>query len=469
MQAFLKNIAKLLYTFASAVVKPLLLLPLIAAMVWFNYTVDRSGLFNGDRYEREVALSLLAGNNLTGYEQMDERQINALYVQNMEQAPDTAAIGSSRILQLSAEIAGTEDFYNFGMIGAGFKDLLATFYLFDRADKLPNNLIIGLDPWILSASPNATDYRTDIELYNEFLTTRFGIQTDYEAPDEGALLQALISPSYLQGNVEYYFRDQSFEKKPSVLTGDLYSQVTEVKMSDGAVLYSEEFRDADLGAVESRALESCSSYAHVHDFEELDPTLCSLFDRFIQYVQGKGVNVIFVLTPHHPTLYTYLRENAASYQGFFLAEPWFAEYAQEHNIPLYGSYNPYVAGISESGFYDGLHIKGEALADILPTISTVLAQQKNGQAGSGWLFGGTRVSEETALAIATQLSGISAPHVLRASEPITINGISCYTFNRYTSSSAGAAKAAAYAVSQDEGVFYRYDTRLGQWVNDRRF
>ena len=61
----------------------LLLLPIPVFMVWFSYTVDRSGLFQGDLAPREAANLLLQNKNVTNFEQMDERQIVRLYVQNL--------------------------------------------------------------------------------------------------------------------------------------------------------------------------------------------------------------------------------------------------------------------------------------------------------------------------------------------------------------------------------------------------
>ena len=55
-------------------------------MVWFSYTVDRSGLFQGALAPRRIVDLMLQGYDVTNFEQMDERQVVQLFAQDVEQA-----------------------------------------------------------------------------------------------------------------------------------------------------------------------------------------------------------------------------------------------------------------------------------------------------------------------------------------------------------------------------------------------
>ena len=99
--SYLRFLLVRLLTFAEIGLKFCLFLPILLFMVWFSYKVDVSGLFQGELAPRQVASLLLEGDVVSGYDQMDERQVLALYAQNLEKAPDTLALGSSRVLQLS--------------------------------------------------------------------------------------------------------------------------------------------------------------------------------------------------------------------------------------------------------------------------------------------------------------------------------------------------------------------------------
>lgn len=364
--------------------KFLLLVPIPLFMIWFNFTVDRSGYFQGDQFERETAQALLEGHDLSHYEKMDERQILRLYVQNLpaDQCPSTIALGSSRILQVDTRIAGDENFFNAGMIGADVRDVMSTFYLFAREGKFPKNVIIGVDPWLFSGKQEALDSRADNALFQEFLSEGLGRSSDYEAPDQVALWKVLTDPAYFQGNLAYYFRDKSNVAHPVIVTGEnILHQDTEVKRSDGSVVYTEEFRTLSHEQIDALAVEQGGTALRL-DFDQMDPGQMELFDAFIQYGRQHGVNFVFVLIPYHPLTYYVIQQNHSInpiYNGFFQVEDWLRQYAKQQNIPLYGSYNAESLGLIGDDFYDGLHCRGTAIASFFPGMQAVLAQQGGAQ------------------------------------------------------------------------------------------
>ena len=57
--------------------------------------------------------------------------------------------------------------------------MLSVFSLYDKAGKLPKNVIIGLDPWLFNTDVDANG-SNDPSLYAEFLTEKLGVSTEYE-------------------------------------------------------------------------------------------------------------------------------------------------------------------------------------------------------------------------------------------------------------------------------------------------
>lgn len=456
---------------ALAAAKTCLILLVAALMLWVNFTIDRSGYYHNTEYEYYAALELLAGKDLADYDKLNDRLLNEMYAKNLDTELDVLAVGSSRVKQLTAAIAGTAAIYNAGLSGAEFMDIAGTFYLFDRAGKLPKNLIIGLDPWVLNSNPDGASPRSDLALYEEFLTVCLGIETDYEAPAEtGGKWGPLLDPAYFQGNVQYFFEGnhQPLElEKPETVQSDVFNQETNVLRSDGSILYAADFRSLSADEVEARARVEAGTFWRMDNFHSLDPTRLDLFDRFIQYVQSKDVNVIFLLAPYHPTVYAYAMENREKYPGFFLTEPWFASYALLNDIPLYGSYNPFVMETYEDAFYDGLHMRQETLAGILPTLEEITANTAAGVLGSPWLYRYERVPYAAAEHMTYYYNRMQGSETLVRAEDTMIDGNSAYVLQRY--SSPGGAMLAQYAVTKDEGFFYRLDTALGQWVHDPQF
>lgn len=384
-----KHILRFLYTGAKILCKVALLSPILVFMIAFSYKVDRSGLFQGALGPRTVVELLLDGHDVTNFEQMDERSIVSLYAQNVstEQAPSVIGIGSSRILQFSRDVIGTDSYFCMGVTGADVRDNMTSYYVMVREGKIPDVLVWSVDPWILYGSENALDSRADSELYNEFLTRILGVETDYEEPDTIELWKALLDPAYFQGNVDYYFSARSgnvTDDEGNVIpfkavSGNVFENETSIKRSDGSVLYGKAFREQNQDEILYNAMTACDTFNSVHmeGFDELSQKQEEAFDAFIHYAQSNGTTVILVLCPWHPYLYDYLLATENEHKGFFQVENWIRQYAYDNHIALYGSYDPLQLGMEEMDFFDGLHCKDTGLKKFFPSVPAILQQIEN--------------------------------------------------------------------------------------------
>lgn len=387
---FLQGLLRRLYFGLKTGVKFLLLAPILVFMVAFSYNVDCSGLFQGALAPRRIVDLMLDGYDVTNFEQMDERQVVQLYAQDVSEAPEAIGIGSSRVLQFNRENTGVDSFFNMGVTGADVRDNMTSYYKMVSYGKTPKVLLWSLDPWVFYGSEAAFDERADAELYNEFLTKVLNVPTDYEEPDPVELWRALADPAYFQGNVHYYFKNRgqavitdedgnSIEFNP--VEGDPYDQTSTIKRSDGSVLYDVAFRNQTVDQIRAQAATACTTFNSVHmeGFDAMSETQMQAFDSFIQYAQSQDTTVILVLSPWHPYLYGYLLTEPDNHKGFFQVENWVRQYAAEHNIPLYGSYDPEcIEGLQETDFFDGLHCAGTGIEKFFPGVPQVLSDLQNG-------------------------------------------------------------------------------------------
>ena len=302
----------------------LLFTPVFALLVAVNYGVDCQGYFLGDTYLREIATMLFEGKNVVGFNQLNGRELEVLEVivanMNEETTPETIALGSSRILQLTREMVGTS-FYNSGTSGGDFNDVLSVFSLYDKAGKLPKNVIIGLDPWLFNTDVDANG-SNDPSLYAEFLTEKLGVPTEYEKKDLSKTWKNLFDLTYFQGNIEYMLKGSN--KSGAAQTVDdsaLYQQDTEVKCSDGSLVYDREFRGWKQDAVDHAALEVANNGMFRLDYyTEPDAQRLAIFEKWLQYMQEKGINVIILLSPYHPIIYDRALSDTERYGGLFGTE-----------------------------------------------------------------------------------------------------------------------------------------------------
>lgn len=353
--------------------------PIFLFMVLFNFKVDCQGYFQGDQELRDVVELMLSGHDVVGAERLNnsQRKIIKTFVHNMEDVPATIALGSSRVMMISSEMLKTDSFYNCAITGADMYDLMGTYYLFEQRGAVPQNIIIGVDPWVFGGE-DAVDPRSDKALYAEFLLRDLGIETDFETEDPTMKWEALYSPSYFQGNLTYFLSARGEVVQPQAVEGDVMNQDTEVMRSDGSIVYSRSFRTQPQEAVDAAALGQTSNFFRVEYYEEPEEERIELFTKFVQYLQGKGIRVVFLLSPYHPIAYDNAMENAEHYSGFVATEPLIRRIAKQLDVPVYGSYNPYAMGLTNADFYDGIHVRSEALSTFLPPLEDILYNLENG-------------------------------------------------------------------------------------------
>ena len=361
----------------------LLFTPLLALIVYVNYSVDCQGYFLGELDARGIAEMILDGKDLIGFDQILDRQREVLdtLVANMndDTVPETIALGSSRAMQFSQEIVGTS-FYNSSMSGADFYELLCEFYIYDRRDRLPQNVIIGIDPWIFNVDIDAQSQRSDPMLYAEFVSERLGISIPYETEDTSSNWQYLYDLSYFQGNLESLqnrvVTDGEVQPVPDGV--DLYTLEAEVRRWDGSVIYGLSYRNRPQEKIDADILYQANGMAFLWNYPEPDAERLAIFEAWIRYMQEKGINVFFFLGPYPPAEYDAALENPEMYGGLLGTEEAVRALGRKYNIPVYGSYDPYAIPVDNSDFYDGLHPRYECVAQIFPGIPKALADRDAG-------------------------------------------------------------------------------------------
>lgn len=375
----------------------------LVGMVYINYTVDCSGLYQGDLVYRNIAELLLQQENVSGFSQMDHRAVAERYIQLLPEAQvhETVTIGSSRVMQFTEELVGTS-FFNYGVTGGDYRDVMNHFYMLDKYGKLPKRVIFGVDPWLFRA--DALDKRSNEELFEEMRAEALGHQTNYVKPEPSEAylaadrlvqtvtdgvysmtnlsittetLPALFDVAYLQGNVAHWWQNRDAEAVTSEITEDgelaVYQAVPddqladnegEIKLADGSVWYAADFRNASLDVVLGAAHAQAATFLYMEDYTAMEQDQKVLFESFVAYMQSRGVEVVFYLSPYHPFTYEYQTiYNVENHAGFFEVEPYLRDYAAQQGITVVGSYDPRVLGLTEEDFFDGLHVRTSGIAE----------------------------------------------------------------------------------------------------------
>src|SRR5437762_2695186 len=121
--------------------------PLGLAVMAVNYAVDPAHVFGTGAYEHRVAGLLLDGRDVGGLSNFDDRRLQQLMAAGLSGRREVVALGSSRVMQIRAELFPGARFYNAAVSGATLEDDVALYGLMTASGRAPARIVLGLDPW----------------------------------------------------------------------------------------------------------------------------------------------------------------------------------------------------------------------------------------------------------------------------------------------------------------------------------
>ena len=338
------------------------MLTLVAAL---NYRVDPLGLFDDGRLAEKAARHLMAGRAIAG-NNLDDRPMHAAYARLAQQPPETLVLGSSRMMSVTADMVGGH-VYNAAVSSATLPDLLALTQVFLAAGKRPRRMIIGLDTWLLDARPRNERWRALADAYAAMLA-RLGLPNDDTASaNPWQRRKMLVSLSYLRETTAVLWADwrQSLlERTGSVRVIPAGKTDLAARRPDGSLRYAAHFGNRAPARVRADAVrDGRNLIAEALRGTQFDSATAERFQRFVSYLRGQGVSVVFLLTPYHPAAVATVM---ARDDGFLqMQEARYRVMAEWLEIPVIGSYLPDRAGCPAAEFFDGNHAKPGCLTRLL--------------------------------------------------------------------------------------------------------
>jgi hypothetical protein len=346
-------------------IRLLFFIPIPLLIIAANYWIDPANVFHKD-YEAGIVDYLLQGYNVTNIVNYDERSLQKLYIEKMPECPEEIILGSSRVMFISRELMGKDHLINNGVNGAFLEDLLAIYSLYEeKGCNTIRKVYISLDPWLLNDNHKDSRWRTLENEFNSFSsvllekeqtknTDSFGMATTLYKYKE------LFSLSYFNSSLDYFVNNKS-----KTLYEPTLKEVNEgmTKRIDGSIYYDAEYRNASPEEVIRRATYS-KNYEdlYFYRFPVLKEEYCSLFAKFIEHLQQQHIEVEFLLLPLHPIAYNYYTHQ---YPIMVEAENYYLNFAQTHHIKTTGAFNPEKYSLDNSDFFDGFHLKEEAIRKVI--------------------------------------------------------------------------------------------------------
>ncbi len=332
-----------------------LLLAFLLVVFSINFIADPANIMN-QTYEQKLVDILVSGKNAANVENMEDRRFLQLYSEARTQPIDTLVLGSSRTMQISPAVTGDENTLAASVTGSDLRDVINSYFLFEKQGFTPDTVVLSLEMWYLSEGN--LDNRAHTEQYNQFCE-QVGLQPVRTGSARLSQIKNFFSFSYFQSSVQYLVKNKL--KKPlPVAIEDRWAD-TPVKRADGTYGYERKFRDQSQEVVDRSAADKQIADTIAVNFSGISTPLYDQLDAFVDYLQQKGITVRLLLSPVHPDYYHFMQSRPDVYEQAFESEQLYRQLAKKYNIALYGSFDPDVLGVTNADFYDAIHPKEEAL------------------------------------------------------------------------------------------------------------
>lgn len=323
----------------------LTILPLLVVLVLVNYFGDSAKLFDNN-HEKKLASIINSNHNLTNISNYDERLFQKEVINGRDSVADIVVIGSSRTMLINSELFPGKSLVNNSVSGATIEDIVAIYHLYKLKNRLPEKIIIGLDPWTFNDKNKLERWKSLSKEYHAF-------HDSLVESDKYFKYRQLYSLSYFQSSIKSLITRIKGGDEP-VATDEIYN-VTNTIHPDGSLTYAEAFRNASPKEIESKIISYLDGDIYgIENYETVSLKVKQELELLLQDMHTHGIEVIFFLSPYHPRAYQFIKTN---YPAVEQAEGYIKTLASTRNIEVLGSFDPARIGLGEDDFYDAMHVR----------------------------------------------------------------------------------------------------------------
>ncbi|MFV0591237.1 MAG: hypothetical protein ACK5M7_07625 [Draconibacterium sp.] len=342
---------KSLYKILLIIVLPLVLIGT------FNYRIDPDYQLN-HAYIKPLVEALKHGKNVAGPVNLNSRILKKEWIKETE-VPNVLVLGSSRTLNLSHEVFPGKSFFNASVTNGTVEDMCGFLGIYVKMGKLPGEIIVCADQWLFGDRFNKQPWlelRNEIRLFDNVAgisgKSRREMETDYFEDR----ITKLFSGRYALRALRLRGKSEAFLVSDTLLSSKM------MILPDGARKLPQKIENTSLQESERLALKYCYSSTD-ENFNDVQPEKVKDFAKVLLYLKDNGSRVSLYIPPYHPKAFEYYRKSPG-YEGIFKAEQALIALAEEYNFNVIGSSDPGRLGLSGADFYDGVHLKKEALSRI---------------------------------------------------------------------------------------------------------
>jgi hypothetical protein len=333
----------------------LIVFPIGMLIILSNYIIDPANLFSSKQYVSGIASILSNGHNVDGVANYDERLLQEQMVIRLKKSPDVIVFGSSRVMEIGSDFFPSKSVLNIAVSHANIHDLVALTGLLDSLKRLPQLLLINVDPSLVSHF--GTSEWQSLSGYHDYFSRKLQLEVNLNFPksNKARRLLSLMSLEYFKQSLAFMFKGASKEY------ADVGTQPprTYGRFSDGTVCYSYNYTHPDSMKVATDARKT----AIKEGVPSPDSGNVRILKRVINYLRTNGTDVKLVMLPFHHDYYLSVNKNQSDL--FYTYDAMFRDLAARNGIGVIGGFNGFDFNISRSQFYDMYHCSKEAIKKVI--------------------------------------------------------------------------------------------------------
>ncbi len=339
MKSFIKNIIYFI----------LILTSLISIISYFG---DAGSLFYRKSSYKSISKNLLNNKYVTYHTNINERLLHKEIILNEITIPETIVLGSSRVMQLNTNYFGNGIMFNHGLSGCTIEDIAALLkiYLF-KFHKIPKNIILGLDPWILNNNNEQIRYKDIEEYYNSFYSYKTAPLNSYNFKKGIQEYAQLLNPTFFSNSFKNLFNNNLIK------ISDTFVSNENIILPDGSIEYKNSYNNPTKKQLNKLVYNTLKNPLYsIENFTEINNVKKNELLQLLFFLKNNNCNVKIILSPYHPRVYQYI-QNTKKYKNVLISQQIFYTFSNKFNFDIYGSFNPFEIKVYESDFLDAMHMK----------------------------------------------------------------------------------------------------------------
>jgi hypothetical protein len=281
-------------------------------------------------------------------------------LKRMTKTPDVILLGASHWQEAHKDLIRGEDFFNAHIHRDYWEDPLGMVELLVRNNRLPKKLIISI----------RDNQFTPVEIRKDFLwepgipayramSERLGLETESYIKtlpyDRGRALMSL--PMFF----ENFTRWHNAPEHPAA-TDKKHFETLDALLPDGSITWSNQHMKV---FTQERTYSEAVAFAERRKNTPpvVEPKGVEAFEALLNYLKDRGVSVYLVKPPFNPTYYDRL-QGTPYFEGLTRIEKLIQRIADDHKLPVFGSFNPHDIGCTSDMYIDAEHSNPKCLQKI---------------------------------------------------------------------------------------------------------